>query len=291
MNRRNYIKTITLGALAPAFIPNTLSSNLIDGWKRIKKTKFKSNWQNWPDMKWIGPEYWANPLQNWELKNGRTICKVSQPNRNLHLLTLQKPSGLEALETSVKITPYYLDENISGSIGIRLGVKGPFADYRSAAVFGRGLSIGISPDYTLKINEKTIATNLKTTPNSVKLSVKAIPANKAYNIQISLIDPETEKDLFTDNSTTIQPEILEGGFALFSDFKKGTQTVSSVAFEGWEILGDQLYQNEEQLYGPICFAQYTLHNKKLKLTAQFTPIEKIKNHKVCLEFTSVYFKF
>lgn len=35
--------------------------------------------------------------------------------------------------------------------------------------------------------------------------------------------------------------------------------------------------------GPICFAQYTLHRRKLKLTAQLAPIEMIVGHSVSLE--------
>ena len=32
---------------------------------------FLSNWHLCPDRVWIGPEYWANPLQDWQLANGR----------------------------------------------------------------------------------------------------------------------------------------------------------------------------------------------------------------------------
>ena len=36
---------------------------------------------------WIGAEYWANPLQDWRLKNDRLECAVSGGNRNIFLLT------------------------------------------------------------------------------------------------------------------------------------------------------------------------------------------------------------
>lgn len=273
-----------LGAIVPAVVPTVMSNNLFNGWERVRRVNFKSNWQNWPDMKWVGPEYWANPLQDWVLKNGKVMCKVSQPNRNLHLLTFQKPMGLEVLETSVTITPSVRNINIMGYVGIRLGVKGPFEDYRSAAVFGKGLNIGITNNNSLKIDDEIIPTTLEETPFGIKLSVKAIPKNKAYSIKVRLIDPKTKKELFSYSSKTIQPKVLEGGLALFADFEKNNNSGKSVTFEDWEVFGDQLFQNTGQLYGPICFAQYTLHNKRLKLTAQFTPIEEIKNHEVRLEF-------
>jgi len=36
------------------------------------------------------------------------------------------------------------------------------------------------------------------------------------------------------------------------------------------------FKNKEQLYGPICFAQYTLHNNKAEITAQLAPLKKLK---------------
>ena len=32
---------------------------------------FESGWTDEAERVWIGPEYWANPMQDWRLANGR----------------------------------------------------------------------------------------------------------------------------------------------------------------------------------------------------------------------------
>ena len=50
---------------------------------------FQSAWPKTIERVWAGPEYWANPLQDWRIRNGRLECVVSGGNRNVHLLTHQ----------------------------------------------------------------------------------------------------------------------------------------------------------------------------------------------------------
>ena len=47
---------------------------------------FKSNFEGLDTQTWIGPEYWSNPLQDWQVSNNRIECLVSNENRNIHLL-------------------------------------------------------------------------------------------------------------------------------------------------------------------------------------------------------------
>src|SRR5690606_11235732 len=49
--------------------------------------EFVSSWQRAPNRVWIGPEFWANPLQDWRLAGGRVECHKAAPERHVHLLT------------------------------------------------------------------------------------------------------------------------------------------------------------------------------------------------------------
>jgi len=51
---------------------------------------------------WIGPEYWANRLQDWRISGGRLECLVSAENRNVHILTHQIGGQKGDFNTSVK---------------------------------------------------------------------------------------------------------------------------------------------------------------------------------------------
>jgi hypothetical protein len=55
------------------------------------------------DRTWIGPEYWANPLQDWQISQGTVECLVAAGNRNLHWLTrsLGKETGSLAMQVII----------------------------------------------------------------------------------------------------------------------------------------------------------------------------------------------
>lgn len=61
MNRRDYIKTVALGAI----LPMASTYGYPFGLGELSRVKFSSQWHLWPDMKWVGPQYWANRLQDW----------------------------------------------------------------------------------------------------------------------------------------------------------------------------------------------------------------------------------
>ncbi|RTE52379.1 twin-arginine translocation pathway signal protein [Arenibacter aquaticus] len=287
MNRRKYIKTIALGSLLPTFSSYAFPFGVNNASKQLEKTNFKSNWHHWPDMKWVGPEYWGNRLQDWQLKNGMAVCKVTAKNRTLQLLTVQKTEQLSELEVGVEIALQTTSINPTDKVclGMRLGCKGPFDDYRSAAVFGKGLDIGLTANGSLQIGERIYETALKEIPGSFKLVVHLLPKNDAYVLSVTIKDPEThqvlhhQKDIDTSNATVM------GNFALLADatIDKSMSNQSFAAFSNWAIISEKLIQHKEQLFGPICFAQYTLHDKKLKLTAQLAPIEEISGHSVHLQ--------
>ena len=41
---------------------------------------------------WLGPQYWANPLEDWRLIDGRIECRVSGADRNVFWLTRELSS-------------------------------------------------------------------------------------------------------------------------------------------------------------------------------------------------------
>jgi len=288
MNRRKYIKTIALGTLLPSFSASAFPLEMVGQEKSLEEIQFKSNWHNWPEMKWVGPKYWGNRLQDWRLKNGMAICNITAENRTLQLLTLQKTDDFSPLVVSVVIN--LLNENIvpedEGCLGLRLGCKGPFDDYRSAAVFGKGLNIGLNPSGKLQVGDQFFETNLVRIPNNYKLVAAFSPSENIYLLTVSIFDPITDQLIHAQENIIVPGKSVEGNFALLADVKSQTNNKSqpSVGFSDWSISSNQLVSNKEQLYGPICFAQYTLHNNKLKLTAQLAPIEEIKDHAVILQF-------
>ena len=82
---------------------------------RPRPNGFASRWQRAHDRVWLGPEYWANPLQDWRVAGGRIECVKAAPDRNVHLLTRQLGDRPGDLRMSVRV----------GRVGGGALVRGP----------------------------------------------------------------------------------------------------------------------------------------------------------------------
>ena len=171
MKRRDYIKTIILGSVVPFTTSGFGFSRLVSDYFQPAALNFKSNWQDWPDMKWAGPQYWGNRLQDWKIENGKLVCDYSGNFRTLHLLTVQNKDGNAPFKASVWVNRLHTDISkiTDGCIGFLLGAKGPFDDYRSAAVFGKGLNIGLTPLGKVKIGNQNYECGLSSFPEKFRL--------------------------------------------------------------------------------------------------------------------------
>lgn len=236
-------------------------------------------------MRWVGPEYWGNRLQDWELKDGKAVCVVSGENRALHCLTCRLSDRPEAFETRVTVNLLNREAVAAGNYaGFRLGARGGrFQDYRSAAVFGKGLDAGITADGNLFIGDQQEAGKL-TAGGPCQLVLQATPGDNAYHIKLAVYDAEGREQLASLEARGISPEDLSGNIALVSHAEsQEAELHPSAAFAGWKIAGPKTDHHPEQVFGPVCFAQYTLHKKILKLTAQLAPVEAIAGRRVTLE--------
>src|ERR1051325_1341206 len=84
---------------------------------------FSSVFSATADQVWLGPEYWANRLQDWRLRHGRMECHVAGGDRNVFLLTHELSDRPEPFAMRVKLG--LLDETApperQGFAGFRIG--------------------------------------------------------------------------------------------------------------------------------------------------------------------------
>ncbi|MEM9142572.1 MAG: alkaline phosphatase D family protein [Bacteroidota bacterium] len=287
MQRRDCLKILGFGSLIGVVQPHSVQGVFLEKWPYPKGMAFQSEWPLWPDMDWVGPEYWANRLQDWGIRGGRLCCLNSGGNRNLHLLPLQKPLGAIGFRASVSIDlPKKRTYPKTAFFGMRLGAKGPMNDYRSAAVFGKGFDIGLNTDGELQLGNTNLKTGLDEMPDSFHLLIQANQEGSDYSIKVMLI-AAGGTILFETLSEPIPQKKIHGNFALVADVpqkkKNQVQNTPSAYFSEWNIQAEHLEWKAEQVFGPICFAQYTVHGEKLKLTAQLCPIERIPGCQTILQ--------
>lgn len=228
---------------------------------------------------WLGPEFWANPLQDWRKRGNAMECFVSGGDRNVFWLTKE----LEAGEFTMRVRIERLETKPWGEgwVGFRIGMRGHFGDYRDTAVRGLGLDCGMRQDGTLFIGPGSDGTK----------------ADLQFPLRMELRWREGALTLQVNGKQIEAPapdEYVRGGVALVChagasearlpewrepenansgkpNSNRGGQMTA--AFSEWSLEGPAVRQRPERAWGPILFAQHTLSQGVLKLTAQLAPLE------------------
>lgn len=244
---------------------------------------------------WLGPQFWANRLQDWQVANGRIECVVSDFNRNVHVLTKQLKEGEG--EFSMEIQLGALDNAIlqqAGWAGFRIGAQGEFDDYRDNAVYGKGIDAGVLTSGRLFIGEysgeelqnkdKAIQETFQQEGGITLKAAAVLDEAGQYELQLTALNASGKQ--LQQISKTIEKAQLQGNLALVSDFPRNLpeegfesdlhivqQTESpSFWYKNWKIEGEKVEVHQDQTFGPIMFAQHTLSGGVLKMTAQMAPV-------------------
>lgn len=259
------------------------------------ETAFQSRWSEEVERVWVGPDYWANPMQDWRVTGGRLENIAAGGDRNVFLLTREisdQPGDL-----SMSVTFGRIEEDTApleqGFVGFRFGIRGAFHDYRDSAVRGYGTNAGMASDGRLFIGR--LGSDAPSVPapfQNIELRLRAEPAGTAYRVVLEANkDGAKVAEVARDD---IQPAWMIGGVALVSssgeiadtppanievidpgfDAKAGTQRGGTLRFwfRDWTVSGSKLTAHPERTFGPILFAMHTLSRQVLKLTAQMAPV-------------------
>ena len=260
-----------------------------------ESTDFSSDWAAATDRPWIGADYWSNPLQDWQLQDGRLENIGSGGDRNVFLLTREVSDREGALAMQVRLGRIDGSEGPLGEgwAGFRVGIKGSFDDYRDSAVRGVGLNCGIATDGRLFIG--TLSEDAPTASGvfdgEAMLALSAGPSDSGYELTLRV---ETSAGI-QEISRGIDPNWLVGGLALISSagparpsppdeqeiretgwaLKPGTRRGGNMRlwFADWRVSGSKLDAYPERKLGPIMFAMHTLSKNVLKLNAMIAPVD------------------
>lgn len=253
---------------------------------------FQSAWTSQPDQPWLGPDYWANPLQDWRLRQGRIECFVPGGDRNVFLLTREVTAAAGDLTMSVRLGRLPEDHGKpieDGFAGFRVGIRGHFNDYRDSAVRGFGLNAGIAADGRLFIGTLEAAAPKVALADEMHLRLRAAPTGESYAVTLEALDA-SGRPLGEVRRAALPADWLTGGVALVCSSgpveptplplepsggaKPGTNRGGTLRFwfRDWSVSGSKVAVQEDRAFGPILFAMHTLSRRVLKLTAQMAPV-------------------
>jgi alkaline phosphatase D len=230
---------------------------------------------------WLGPEYWANRLQDWQADAGRIVCvadKAGEEVRTVALLTRElKASGAAALEAEVSGTGA-----AEGFCGFLIGAGAGKLDWRAAALVqrasgeGGGFMCVLGADGQLRFREHTDEKNAaaykeipaddrwgSTTPGvAVRLHVDI---GGDHSVVITAADSATGRVLAGARLSKVAAELRTGGVMLVAS--RGKYTFAKVGTAGAGIA-----VHYDRKLGPILSAMFSLNERVLKLSAQLMPV-------------------
>ncbi|MBX2821999.1 MAG: alkaline phosphatase D family protein [Rhodothermaceae bacterium] len=244
---------------------------------------------------WVGPDFWANRLQDWQVTNGRietTEQAIGRPLRTLHLLTQR--AGTEEGTLSMRVETGWLDSNspsAEANVGFLIGA-GRMLDYRAAALIhhsagpGAGWFAGMDRAGNLFVRDlnnadSSIATMQGNSPlqESTILRLEVSRDSDGYRLNLTRETPgapETEQTLGFGGQSS---ESIEGNVALVASHDRAW-------FKDWSVSGTRMIDHADRHAGPVLGTQYTLHEQVLKMTAQLMPIGEGDNQDVRLEINT-----
>lgn len=294
ISRREFIQESAVAAAAVA-----LSSTVpVTSEAAQAASGFASQWSKTPDRVWLGPEYWANPLQDWRIAGGRLECVKAAPNRNVHLLTRQLGEQPGELRMSINIGRIGggAIRSGQGSAGFRIGIMGPLREYRNSLVFGQGLDAGFTGEGKLFIGKPSAAVAVDLAAESVELRLTVEPRGEQSTVALAAHAADG-KELARVSRENVASASLAGSLALVANFgggavggganavakaakntqKKAANAAADAAagefwFTNWTLAGSRVEAHDERALGPILFNHYTLSGGVLKMTAQMPPL-------------------
>lgn len=257
---------------------------------------------------WIGPEYWSNPLMNWQLSEGRIECIHGGLVNEVHSLTHQLREGDGEFSMRVKIGMMdreieSLDEVIFA--GFKFGAVGHRNDYRSNLYYdieagfaeelmkAPPLQAGITSEGKLVINSQlsdTVLTPLDLKESELRLEVSCsgsvarirLIVDKA-NGESAELESQIERDELVGNVALACHSLVRKSDRRRDNSDRDHQTFW---FSDWSMSGNKFEDSPDQTYGPILWTQYTLDDEILKLMAFFVPMEDSASSVAALQVKS-----
>lgn len=273
-SRRHFLKSTAAGLLG-AFAGGKYALAAGGTSSAGREAAFRSRWPAGVERYWAGPAYWANPVSEWRLSEGRLeFVGGGGSNRNVQHLTRRLGDAKGTLDLRV-LAGFASDEN--GTAGFEVGIQGPLEDYRNDAVLGSGLRAGLTTNGRLFIGDAKKRLARQAGGEGAALHLTAAPNGRDYTLALSVLDAASGTELGQLQRTGVPAKQLMGNLGLFADFNDAEDVALNwgaprVWFRDWEGSGTKLARHEDRAFGPILFSQHTLSRGTMKMTAQLAPV-------------------
>lgn len=254
-------------------------------------------WSKTHDRVWLGGDFWANPMEDWCIRDGAAECLNPGGGRSVHSLTHQitqnKPFSLSVTLTRVETM------NKDGGAGFRIGIRSELNEHRSNCFVMQGVNAGWQGDQ-LMLGPKSAPLKDAAGIKQVRLTLTGTPEGGNCVLKLTATAPGSNAELGS-LTHSLEAEKIIGNVSIANNFvasaggagkKAGKGKGGGVAgggryrFQNWTLEGEAFAVTPANQFGPILWSMYTLSNSRsgegfvMKLSALTGPIGANDSHDV-----------
>lgn len=280
-SRRCLLKLFSIGSFLGLTKTSRAETSSTESSQISESTRI-DKWLNMHDRVWLGEQFWANPMEDWQVKNGAAECMTSGGFRNIQLITHQLTDPKKSFEMSVQIKRIEQGKKDSGA-GFKIGIRSDLNEYRSNSFAKNGIVAGFVGNQ-LKLGRKS--KTLENLGSEVKLTLSGKPVGDRF--ELTLAASEVSRAPLGSITVEVPAETVLGNVAVVSNFdpktKKGTG--GKYRFKNWFAGGEAFTITESNKFGPILWSMYSLSDSRsdegfvMKLSALTGPLGELDNQTI-----------
>lgn len=221
------------------------------------------------DRVWLGEKYWAVPMEDWALKDGRVEFYGAGKNSRVNILTtvLKEGNGDLLISADMGLMKTRSKKADWGTGGFGIGVTDELdPDVKSICYFGKGTNAGVSVKGFIFIGDKSKPLPQDFNYDDFNLSLKCRRQDGRTEMVLTCrAEGGRETEL-----THAVPQDIAGLVTLVNNMDR--KDGESFWFRNFQMTGSKLTDKPENSFGPVLWAMYTLSKGTLKLTAQMPPL-------------------
>lgn len=257
-------------------------------------------WSQTHDRVWLGGNFWANPMEDWQVSGGAAECQSLAGNRSVHSVTHQitKPAGGFAMSVQLRLLE---SKGKDGGGGFRVGVRSELNEYRSNCFVTKGINAGVADDQLILANKTAPLTTATDLTKGIDLHLSGAADGDQVTLTLTAKSADSGATV-GEISHKVPADELLGNVALVSNYTGGTKGknknkgkakvkaaptgASRHAFSKWTLDGDAFTVSPEQRFGPILWSMYSLSDSRsdegfvMKISAVTGPMGRDDNQAV-----------
>jgi alkaline phosphatase D len=234
------------------------------------------------DRVWVGEDFWAVPLEDWRVNNGRIEFIGTGQQATCSFL----PYLLDGAEKTFKVS---FDAGLinrghnDGSIGIIIGSEASEEKNIKAAIyFGEGINIGINTSGYVFIDQKIKQLPEDFSFDEFRIEAEGIKSENGYTVTCRVLGKSGNP---VAEISTVPEGPVTGIIQIVNNFRNASSKNNGPSFwyDNFFLEGPKFSYHPENRFGPVLWTMYTLSRNTLKLSAQFPPVGDKDNKRAGLE--------